>query len=430
MRSAALLLLALAILPGCDGPEQPATPSNEERIAALGLHRDPLPDADNPILSLKEPLETFLKETRDDFQTDADLPTFLNFQVGPETLKRCWALQQVFRETIDRGPGRIPDPDLDGFNVFLIIQAQRANAALAAKSLADDNPAGAAFHLAFTLEIADYMIAGEPPLLAYSFAVLLKREAFTDLLLLYKAAPTPALLAQIATICDNARFKKSGLTSTLRSQARIGIEIYQRFPEWIREQHKEYGSLFLSFNGPPLADCTLEQLLALPYDPEASVSLSLDEIEESLRWLEEDAPLTQGPPTLLNPKSPKSLDYYKSAPNGLTEIFSDCNPAGPHLTALVIHQILDAHIDTALAWLRAEADGIAVNSLDALVPEYLDRVPTDPCDGKPLRCIPEKRLIYSIGIDLKDDEGLSGLDPDQEDPTAMDRVLIIPEITR
>jgi hypothetical protein len=55
-------------------------------------------------------------------------------------------------------------------------------------------------------------------------------------------------------------------------------------------------------------------------------------------------------------------------------------------------------------------------SLDALVPEYLDEVPRDPHDGKPLRYSAEKRIVYSVGMDGKDSGGLA--DPDTEDTSA------------
>jgi len=428
MRRAAPLLFLLAALSGCKGPEKAPTLSNEERITALGLHRDPLPAADNPVLALKEPLEAFLEATRDDFQTDAKLPTFLNFQVGPETRKRCWALQQTLRETIARGPGRIPDPDPSGFNVYMLIQAQRANAALAATSLADKNPTGAAFHLALTFEVADYLLASDPLLLSYSFTVYLKKKTFDDLLALYQASPSPELHRHISTICRNSRFRRSLLESALKAEARFNLEICRDFPNYIKEQHKAYGALLFSFQKPPLSECTIEEILALPYDPEASISRSLDDAEDAIRWLHTGEPLSRCPKRLLTPGTPRPLEYYQTAPNGLAEIFDDCGVGRPYLNALVTHQILEAHIDTSLAWLAAEADGVSVTSLEVLVPGYLARIPADPCDGKPLRCIPEKRLIYSIGTDLEDNDGLSLFDPEAAEDDTVDRVLIVPEI--
>jgi hypothetical protein len=43
--------------------------------------------------------------------------------------------------------------------------------------------------------------------------------------------------------------------------------------------------------------------------------------------------------------------------------------------------------------------------LPTLVPEYLEKVPLDDYDGKPLRYSTDKKIVYSVGPDLKDDGG-------------------------
>ena len=45
------------------------------------------------------------------------------------------------------------------------------------------------------------------------------------------------------------------------------------------------------------------------------------------------------------------------------------------------------------------------DSLQELVPEYLDAVPTDPFDGQPLRYSREKAMVYSVAKDLQDSGG-------------------------
>jgi len=67
-------------------------------------------------------------------------------------------------------------------------------------------------------------------------------------------------------------------------------------------------------------------------------------------------------------------------------------------------------------------------TLDELIPDYLDAVPLDDFDGKPLRYNPAKKVIYSVGKDLRDGGGMTkreyvdfkvkerGLDPSRADP--------------
>lgn len=57
----------------------------------------------------------------------------------------------------------------------------------------------------------------------------------------------------------------------------------------------------------------------------------------------------------------------------------------------------------ALAFKRDK--GTLPRTLGELVPAYIDSVPADPFDGKPIRYNPEKKIIYSVGTDAKDDGG-------------------------
>ncbi len=55
-------------------------------------------------------------------------------------------------------------------------------------------------------------------------------------------------------------------------------------------------------------------------------------------------------------------------------------------------------------------------SLDELVPKYIDKIPIDDFDGKHLRYSKEKRIIYSVGRDMKDSGGRRKLDEDKSSP--------------
>ncbi len=84
----------------------------------------------------------------------------------------------------------------------------------------------------------------------------------------------------------------------------------------------------------------------------------------------------------------------------------------------------DAHLRSTLVALAAEryrlAEGKWPDSLDALVPTYLPKVPADPYDGKPLRLrkLDDGLVIYSIGPDREDNQGT--LDRKGNDPKGKD----------
>jgi hypothetical protein len=108
---------------------------------------------------------------------------------------------------------------------------------------------------------------------------------------------------------------------------------------------------------------------------------------------------------------PVALD----APGGLLQMLPSKNSVGR-----MLHQIFNpalsgalkvkSQTQTDLAATRAIValkafkmkTGRLPKTLDELVPEYLAAVPLDDFDGKPLRYSPEKKILYSVGKDLKD----------------------------
>jgi len=56
------------------------------------------------------------------------------------------------------------------------------------------------------------------------------------------------------------------------------------------------------------------------------------------------------------------------------------------------------------------------SNLSALVPEFLGKVPTDDFDGQPLRYSAERKIVYSVGKNLKDDGGDDSRDHPSHQP--------------
>jgi hypothetical protein len=83
-------------------------------------------------------------------------------------------------------------------------------------------------------------------------------------------------------------------------------------------------------------------------------------------------------------------------------------------------QLRRCETDTVLAATRAvlaleayrRERGALPQSLEELVPTYLSEVPQDGFDGNPLRYLPERALVYSVGADLLDEGGLAE-EPDE-----------------
>lgn len=76
-----------------------------------------------------------------------------------------------------------------------------------------------------------------------------------------------------------------------------------------------------------------------------------------------------------------------------------------------------AQIELALKQYKME-NGLLPETLDALVPQYMESVPLDPFDHKPLCYSAEKGIIYSVGLKKQDLGGSEGEDwTKMENPT-------------
>jgi hypothetical protein len=87
--------------------------------------------------------------------------------------------------------------------------------------------------------------------------------------------------------------------------------------------------------------------------------------------------------------------YYMAMPAVIpslaTKSMSDTQlQATRTIIALRAYQLTHGHLPT---------------DLSALVPEFLDEVPVDDFDGQPLRYSAERKIVYSVGKNLKDDGG-------------------------
>jgi len=84
------------------------------------------------------------------------------------------------------------------------------------------------------------------------------------------------------------------------------------------------------------------------------------------------------------------------APNYLNPCFKAKNEVQVRLTALRL---------VVACRLYEMRHGQLPETLESLVPAFLDRVPCDPFDGKPFRYSPEHAIVYSVGKDLRDSGG-------------------------
>jgi len=132
-------------------------------------------------------------------------------------------------------------------------------------------------------------------------------------------------------------------------------------------------------------------------------------------FAEEDIKLVQAAPHHFN--EAKLPDLNSSQP-GLDRMILSGNAVGQILYYMAMPAVIpslatkskgDTQLQATRTILALRAyqltHGNLPSDLKALVPEYLDSVPVDDFDGQPLRYSPDRKIVYSVGQNLKDDGG-------------------------
>ena len=102
----------------------------------------------------------------------------------------------------------------------------------------------------------------------------------------------------------------------------------------------------------------------------------------------------------------ESIFELLSKPNMIGRILLEvvASPSVAQMKARTEERLSGARLVVALR-LFEKRSGKLPATLAELVPAYLTAVPRDPYDGKPFRYVPGKRLVYAVGMDLKDSGG-------------------------
>lgn len=105
-------------------------------------------------------------------------------------------------------------------------------------------------------------------------------------------------------------------------------------------------------------------------------------------------------------KNPGLHDFL--SPNSLGEHWPETGPIyySYFQRRCFFHVYVDAvRAAVAIKAYEKQHNGTLPETLDALVPDYLDKLPIDYFNGETLRYSPEKQWLYSVGADYKDDGG-------------------------
>ena len=204
----------------------------------------------------------------------------------------------------------------------------------------------------------------------------------------------------------------TGLADTLRCEYLMEINLIQQFKEgdaaldWLKPHFR--GIISDPYKGPMPPSLVERVEVALFLNPNQTKRLRA----ESIRTMIADC---AGPYAAAHTRH-----VARYAPDGLLQVLSSKNSVGQMLNYILISSNSgalnmkcrtnsDVAATRAIVALKAfkMKTGRLPKTLDGLVPEYLAAVPLDDFDGKPLRYSPEKKILYSVGKDLRDVGGFT-----------------------
>lgn len=150
-------------------------------------------------------------------------------------------------------------------------------------------------------------------------------------------------------------------------------------------------------------------LAGLQYDPKATARLLAPPARAALQSLNRS--YLDSPAALYHPPRISMTRSFASLASGNITGETLRNSMGYGLTRIIERRCSYDNIikSTRLILgllLYERANGRLPETLGELVPQFIDEVPADGFDGKPLRYSRERRLVWSVGRDGKDDGGI------------------------
>ena len=194
---------------------------------------------------------------------------------------------------------------------------------------------------------------------------------------------------------DNFRSNKEGLTNALKIEYQLGCKYIGDFAAGKITSTNSDGQTITSIGMKPLFNAVKTQRKFAQAD-----RVSLDNISKPFSQMDwSDLPLLE-----TNTSVWKRLIKGNAMGEMIFELLE------PSLTGFSARRCREDVNVTATRLLLAlkiyqERHGKLPGSLSELVPEFFPQVPVDDFDGKPFRYLPGKKLIYSVGPDLKDSGG-------------------------
>ncbi|BCU77129.1 hypothetical protein [Luteolibacter sp. LG18] len=375
-------LLLPGILSAAETPEAVAIPK------ALQPPGTPeIPDERNAVLLLLKAVSSVNLGEFGDWSKAVGQMRVGRMPEEPGMLEKASAIHQATRG-LAGSEGLFPlDDPAGGKGLLVVLRLVQSEEMLARAALVNGRKDEFEQHLA-TLFAWDKTFRGASPKLSNLALCGLTAATCFDL-----------MLADWAT-CSEPDRKLDEIEARLRERTftrEAQVAVLGREHEWERTYGAppKFLTLFppstpATFLKPPFDEVEVKELLKLPYDEQAWVASSTEEFSRMVADLRSGKPAREW--WLVTRRIPaRTLDDYRKMPNGLTLLLSEQMESGSILRVLNSISLMQAQLETAIHWLRAERAGKEFAAGDP-------GIAIDPMNGKPLQVDVAARFIRSTGV--------------------------------
>lgn len=218
-----------------------------------------------------------------------------------------------------------------------------------------------------------------------------------------------ALISQIPVL-ENLKDTKEGITNALKAEYAFYFEAIDSVSKGNLPEGSDFSDISKSLNTSPVSKVKNSYL----YQPNNTKNLFAGYFRKSISEMKQ--PCTSVQVLKLN-KPPK----FKMSPSVLfTQNTVGVILFNGFVSSLDISSQLQRKCDSSLSNAATQTlfalkaykidTGNLPQNLSDLSPKYLQKLPEDPYSGKPLQYKPEKKIIYSVGVNGQDQGGSTGDD--------------------
>lgn len=393
----------------------------EEKQAAIVLPAEfeapspPIPDAENGILLFLKEFKIPVGEEMQRYSDSLELLKAGKPVADPRFLEEFRQTHKLGRQWL-KSPLRFPDSETTYPNIAPFLRLFEATEILARQSFWEGDRNAANRYLADALSWSKLLRNAQPTMLqglmgqhGWRSSIALLLEDWQD------HDDQRQRLDELLPVLQANRIEIEELVATAKAEARWWAK-QGGTREFLKKPGQ--GNLIRVLLNDRFENHTLEELLSLPYDPEADFKRSFDETSGQIRELRQGIPAL-GWPGILKPAVDRSFEDYLELPNGLGDLlYEQTDPFD--IAPLWIHSLCrQRQLDVCLIWLKRERNGLDVTG------ESFKAV-QDPISGKPFDVDLKRRLIRCRGWDGKlGSPGPEELEPGFHEEQG-DTILVVP----